>query len=101
MGEQADYIIDREIERHLTVNGLAQDNFISDLKYKMKAMEEFVECDFWTTGNGDMIYYHQLEEQHARNILRQIEKLGHVPNPKLLKRIKYFDSLKPQWKELF
>ena len=101
MGEQADYIIDREIERHLTVNGAIEDSFIFDLKHKMRDMQEFLDCDFWTTGNGDMIYYHQLEESHARNILRQIKKLNRVPNPKLLDRIKYFDDRKAKWKELF
>jgi len=83
MGEQADFIIDRIIERHMSVNGLV------DRDYNRT---EFNTVNVWITSNDEMLYYHQIGERHARNILAQVKRLGNTPAPELLDRIAYFDS---------
>lgn len=85
MGEQSDYLVNKQIERHMSVDGLIDD-------YTLFEYENRKTTHVWITANGDVLYYHQLTESHARNILRQVEGRGGIPDPELLKRIKYFDG---------
>ena len=94
MGDQADYLIDKEIEKHMSVNGLIDD-------YDLFNYSERETTNVWITASGDLLYYYQIEEQHARNILKQLQNSDRFIAPELLKRIKYFDDKKPKWKELF
>jgi len=83
MGEQADYIIERMIERYSNVNELV------DRDYNRT---DFNTTNVWITADDEMLYYHQIGEKHARNILAQVKRLGNKPAPELLDRIAYFDS---------
>jgi hypothetical protein len=84
MGDIADFYIDKMIDKHI------------DLKPNTPKIR-----DFWITKNGDAIRYEDLEESHARNILKRLESKKEYPHPALLKRIAYFDNLKKDWKDLF
>jgi len=97
MGDQADFLVDKIINEHMSVGGL-----IDDLDwFNPKEKPHFGTKYIWITADGDELYYHQIGEQHARNILRQVLARGDEPAPPLLERIKYFDDKKPKWKELF
>ena len=84
MGDQADYIIDRMIDKHISVNGLVD---MGDYV----AMQEVEFGNYWTTTQGVKIPYNELGKNHARNILAQILRRNGIPNPLLLKRIAQFE----------
>jgi len=94
MGDQADYLVNKQIERYMSIDGLLDE-------YDLFKFENPEKIYVWITAEGEELYYHQIEEQHARNILRQVLARGGEPAPPLLERIKYFDDKKPKWKDLF
>jgi hypothetical protein len=83
MADIADYYIDKIIDRHL------------------EGPKKSTPVDYWITKNGDAIRYEDLEESHARNILRFVEKCNAVPHPLLVERVQYFDDLKKKLEDLF
>jgi len=94
MGDYADYLVEKEIEKHMSFGGMITDYDLFNFNHPEKK-------HVWITAEGEELYYHQIGEQHARNILKQVLARGDEPAPPLLERIAYFDSLKPKRKKLF